>query len=275
MEKRGKDYFKGKSVIVSGAASGIGAEVAKQLAAEGARVALTDINQSGLETYRDAIKSKDANNDVDIFNIDIASRDSVIQGVEQVIQRFGGLDGLVNTAAILINIPFAEVPFETAEKVIDINLRGTMLMCRACLPHIMKKREGFIANTSSVSFFHGAPNKFLYDTTKAGIFTMSQGLKLEAEPYGISVSVCLPYIVDTPMTEDLSTLPPMAVKTIERMGKNSPGMVAHVMLEGIREQKFLLLPGREARYLWRIYRFSPGIIGWLTKSMSEVKKPSN
>jgi len=266
--KRGKDYFRGKTVIVSGAASGIGAEIAKQLAAEGARVALTDVDQAGLETQREAIKSAVSSSDIDIFNIDIASRDSVSAGIEKIAGRFGAVNGLINTAAIFLSKPFLEIPLEQAEKILDINMRGTMVMCRAALPELVKNPEGFILNTSSISFCYGAPFKFLYDCTKSGILTMSQGLKLEFEDRGITLHVCLPYIVDTPMVADLSALPPVAQKAVKMMGKNTPGMVAHEMLKAIRQNRFLILPGREAKYYWRTYRVSPGFLGWVTKKMS-------
>lgn len=272
-EKRGPDYFKGKTVVVNGAASGVGAEVARQLAREGAKLALTDVQQDLLESLRDELKGTAA--DVEILNIDISKREAVVSGVEQIIQRFGGIDGLINTAGILLTGPFAEFPYEKLEKILDVNLKGIALMNRACVPHLMKKRAGFLVITSSVSFLYGAPIKFLYDCTKAGLYAMSQGLQLELEPWGISVHVVLPFMIKTAMTEDLSNMPPLATTLAQKTGMTSPGMVAHMTLKGVRNHQFLILPGREAKYMWRTYRFSPKVLGWITKKFSGVKGPND
>lgn len=273
IRKRGKDYLKNKVVVVSGAASGIGAAVALNLASKGARLALTDVNRKGLEEV--AAKAKGKASAVEIFEIDISKRESVLAGIGEIVKKFGGIDGLVNTAGILMMGPLYETPIEKAEKILDINLKGTMLMCHTCIPHIMKKRDGFVVNTSSVSWFYGAPNKLLYDCTKAGIYTMSQGLQMELEPYGVSVGVCLPFMVDTAMTQDMSNMPPLAVKLSKFTGMTKADMVAEKMVDAIYENQFKILPGREAKSMWRTFRFSPSILGFMTKKMSAIKKPKD
>ncbi|MDD5222959.1 MAG: SDR family NAD(P)-dependent oxidoreductase [bacterium] len=273
IKKRGKDYLRNKVVVVSGAASGIGSAVALNLASRGARLALTDVNRKGLEEVAAKAKGKAA--DVETYEIDISRRDSVLAGIGEIVKKFGGIDGLINTAGILMMGPLYETPIEKAEKILDVNFKGTMLMCHACIPHIMKKRDGFVLNTSSVSWFYGAPNKLLYDSTKAGIYTMSQGLQMELEPYGISVGVCLPFMVETAMTQDMSNMPPIAVKLAKVTGMTKADMVAEKMIEAVIKNQFKILPGQEAKSMWRTFRFSPSLLGYMTKKMSAIKRPSD
>jgi 3-oxoacyl-[acyl-carrier protein] reductase len=194
--------FDGRTAIVSGAAQGIGAAYARHLASLGATVVVADIDKDGAEATAAAIASGGAS--AWSAHVDISDEQSTADLARAVIDRDGRIDILVNNAAI-----YAGLSMDAAEdidvaywrRMVDVNITGTYLMCRAVIPQMRRQRSGKIVNQSSIAAFVGAPLVLHYSVTKAAAVTMTQCLARELGEDNINVNAIAPGLIDTPATQ--------------------------------------------------------------------------
>lgn len=184
--------FEGRVAIVTGAASGIGAEVSRRLASEGATVALVDIEEAGAEAKAAAIGSS-----AFAVGCDIGDPDSVAALHKTVLERCGKIDVLVNAGAIVPFVPWSELTFEEWRRVLRVNLDGLYLMCRASSDAMRQGGYGRIVNISSNSIFAGTPNMAHYVASKGGVLTFSRALATELGGDKITVNCVCPGLTDT------------------------------------------------------------------------------
>jgi meso-butanediol dehydrogenase / (S,S)-butanediol dehydrogenase / diacetyl reductase len=192
----------GRVALVTGAAHGIGAGIAEVLAREGARVAVTDIDESGASELASRIGS-DPDQAIGLAH-DVASADSCREVVERTRETFGPIDILVNNAGISQRIPFAEIDEEAWDRMIDINVKGVYLMCRAVVEEMVARRQGRIINTASLVGKAGALPLFShYVTSKFAVVGLTQSLAAELAEHGVLVNSVCPGVVKTPLWEPL------------------------------------------------------------------------
>ena len=184
--------FKGKTAIVTGAAQGIGKAIAARLASEGARVVVADINETGAKAVARAIGSA-----AFAVRCDISDDASVAKLHKAVVKKAGGVDLLVNNAAIVPFIAWDDVDASHWRKIMDVNLTGTFLMARAS-SDIMRKNgcKGRIVNICSNSLFAGTPNMAAYVASKGGVFGFTRALATELGKYGITVNAVTPGLTE-------------------------------------------------------------------------------
>ncbi|PTR12583.1 MULTISPECIES: SDR family NAD(P)-dependent oxidoreductase [unclassified Novosphingobium] len=190
--------FLGKTVLVTGGASlnGIGYAAARRLAAEGAKVVITDID--GVEAEQRATELRVEGSEALGLMQDVTSEQQWADVVAQVVARFGGLDGLVNNAGISLLHGIEEVGLDEWNKQISINLTGTFLGCRAAIAHMRAQgRGGAIVNVSSVAGLVGMRRTSAYSATKGGVRLMTKTLALEAGLDGIRVNSVHPGVTET------------------------------------------------------------------------------
>jgi NAD(P)-dependent dehydrogenase (short-subunit alcohol dehydrogenase family) len=190
------DMLKDKVAIITGAAKGNGAGIAKAMAREGASVCLWDIAHEVEETVEGISESglKAA-----AFNVDITDSDQVNQATKAVIKQFVKVDILVNNAGIYHLVPFLKVSDELRDKCWDVNVKGTWNCTKAVLPFMIEQKSGKIVNISSVTGpLVSAPGFTPYAMSKGAISAMTKSLALEVAPYGINVNAILPGSIDTP-----------------------------------------------------------------------------
>jgi NAD(P)-dependent dehydrogenase (short-subunit alcohol dehydrogenase family) len=188
--------LRGKVALVTGAASGIGHAIAMLFSQKGARVAIADINdEAGRQTAID-LGGKEV---ACYIRADVSSDVQVRSLVEETVERFGGIDILVNNAAIVLFKRLVDTEPEEWDKVIATNLRGVYLCSRYTIPHMIRSGRGAIVNISSARAFATTPLVSSYDASKGAIVALTRSMALEYASNGIRVNCVLPGAVDTPV----------------------------------------------------------------------------
>lgn len=191
--------FQDKTVIVTGAAGGIGSAIATRFAAEGARVILTDVNAEGAETAAAAIRATGGR--ARAFAADIATPEGCQSIVADAIATEGRIDVLCNNAGINRRGPLLSLTAEDWRLSFAINLDAMFHTCQAALPHMIAAGGGAIVNTASQWGLHPAPNHIAYNVTKAAVASFTQNLARDYAPQKIRVNAVCPGEIHTPMLE--------------------------------------------------------------------------
>lgn len=188
-----KQRLKGKSVLVTAAGQGIGRASALAMAKEGAKVFATDVNMETLSTIQNA-----NHENIEIFELDVRSDDSVREGVRRAVP-----DVLFNCAGFVHNGTILEAQDEDWDFAFDLNLRSMLRTIRASLPGMLERGSGSIINMSSAcSSIIGAPNRFIYGTTKAAVLGLTKSVAIDYITQGIRCNAVCPGTVDSPSLHD-------------------------------------------------------------------------
>ncbi len=189
------------TIIVTGASRGIGADIARELAAAGYNLALVARSVEPLEKL-----AAELNNDqvtVKVWPGDISDHETAERIVKEVHEEFGSVFGLVNNAGVTQDGLFMRMSPENWKKPIDINLNGTFYFTRAVAPIMMRQREGRIINISSVIGLTGNAGQANYAASKAGIIALTKSVAKELGGRGVTANAIAPGFIATDMTEDL------------------------------------------------------------------------
>jgi NAD(P)-dependent dehydrogenase (short-subunit alcohol dehydrogenase family) len=183
----------GKRVLITGAARGLGRAFAEAAVAAGARLVLADrLEREGRET---AAALAAMGREVGFEPIDLAEPRSIDRAIAAAAGRLGGLDGLVNNAAIATGIggkSFDEIDIETWDRVMTVNVRGTWLVTRAAAPYLRRAGRGKIVNVASDTALWGAPRLLHYVASKGAVISMTRSLARELGPDGVAVNAIAP-----------------------------------------------------------------------------------
>ena len=183
--------------IVTGGASGIGLAISQRLAADGAAVAVFDLNAEAAETAAADIVA--AGGTAIAVTVDVTDRALVDQGVAETRERLGRPTILVNNAGLDGFDKFLSIPIEKWNRILEVNLTGTFQCCQAVVPEMLEVGWGRIVNISSSSAQGGQPMMTHYVAAKAGVIGFTKALALELGPKGITVNTIPPGFIDTPM----------------------------------------------------------------------------
>jgi len=194
----------GKIAIVTGAASGIGAEIARAMAAQGAKVIVADINAEGAAAHAAALRTQGLA--ADSIRADIGDEASVAGLIAFAARTYGGLDVLCNNAAdtrlsSTRDGVIEQMSTEVWDATMRINLRGTMLACKFAIPQLLVRGGGAIVNISSGAALAGADGYTAYGVSKAGIVTLTQYMATQHGKDGIRCNAIAPGLIVTPATE--------------------------------------------------------------------------
>ena len=177
--------FAGRVAVVTGGAQGIGAAIAKRLKASGAKVAIWDLDGSP--------------------RVDVADQASIDAAVKRTIAELGKIDVLVNNAGIAgPSMPVVDYPVEQWKRVIDIDLNGPFLCCRAVVPHMVKAGYGRIVNIASIAGKEGNPNAAAYAAAKGGLIAFTKALGKELAQSGVLVNCVTPAAAQTAILEQVT-----------------------------------------------------------------------
>ena len=175
------ERLKGRVALVTGGAAGIGKAIAARLAQDGARVAVADLQKA-------------ANGDLNL-QVDVSKEDQVRTMAEETVAAFGRIDILVNNAAVFSTLelrPFENIPVDEFRRVMEVNIMGVWLCCRACAPHMRKGGYGRVINLASGAPLKGVPLFLHYIASKGAVIAMTRGLARELGKDGITVNSLAP-----------------------------------------------------------------------------------
>jgi NAD(P)-dependent dehydrogenase (short-subunit alcohol dehydrogenase family) len=208
--------LRGQRILITGAARGIGAALAERLASHGARLALV-----GLEPQNMGAVAGRCGEETFVAECDVSSNEQVTRAVEAAAEALGGLDVAVANAGIATGGPLRSQDLRSWERVIEINLLGVMYTDRAALPHLERSR-GYLLNIASTAAALRAPGMTAYCAAKAGVEALSDCLRIEMQPLGVSVGVAYFLFLDTDMVNDGLREMPM----LQRAKAEMPGFLS-------------------------------------------------
>lgn len=195
------ERFEDRHIIVTGGGSGIGRATVLRLLREAGTVHTVDVDEPGLKGTADLADAEGVGERLTTAVLDISEEQAVETGVKATVERFGGLDVLVNAAGILRAAHTHECTLDMWNQVIGINLTGTFLMCRAAIPALLESKHAVIVNFSSTSAAFGHPYMSAYAASKGGIDAMTHALAVEYGNRGIRVSAVAPGSIQSGITE--------------------------------------------------------------------------
>ena len=195
--------FKGKTIIVTGAAMGLGYAAAESLASKGADLTLVDYNAEALEKAKTDLKSKYPESRFLTVTADVSVEDQVKNYVAVTVKEFGKVDGLYNNAGIEgKQASLVDYDIEVFKKVIDINLLGVYYGMKYIIPELQKNGGGRIVNVASVGGIRGVANQTAYVATKHAVAGMTKNAALEYGKYNILTNAIAPGAILTPMVAE-------------------------------------------------------------------------
>ncbi|ASK33142.1 acetoin dehydrogenase (plasmid) [Alcanivorax sp. N3-2A] len=261
--------FNDKVAVITGAGSGIGRALAQQLAAQGARLALSDINETGLNETASLLGLDEDRLITRVF--DVASRDAVYQFAEQVAQHFGAVHLVFNNAGVALGASVEDMSYEDFEWLMGINFWGVVYGTKAFLPHLRAAGEGHIVNVSSVFGLIGVPTQSAYNAAKFAVRGFTESFRQELEldggnvsctsvhPGGIKTNIARNARMGSGTEKITGSDPDKARRDFEKMFRTTPEEAARTILKGVRGNKRRVLIGSDAMAIDGMQRLLPTV----------------
>ena len=252
--------IKGKRFLITGAARGIGAAVAKRLHQQGAQVSLV-----GLEVERLNAIVEELGSGAVCFEVDVSDKEQVNHAVEKTVEMFGGLDGVIANAGMYHVSPLSDVPSSAIERTLNVNLFGVWNTLHASLPHI-KKSKGYVLTIASMAALSHGPLMGAYAASKAAVEALTDSLRIELRGEGVGVGCAYFGAIDTDLVKGGKMHPALA--KMEEMipkfiGKPAPLSEAVDVIEaGIRKHSSRIWAPRWLAAVFLLRGVTQPILEW-------------
>lgn len=269
-----------KVIVVTGAGSGIGRELALQLIAKGAIVAGADYNEQALLETKELLAQQNSDNKsrFSCHVVDISNNEQVEKAAQSVVDQHGQVDGIINNAGIIQ--PFSHVEnlaVEHMQRIFNVNWWGVVYMTQAFLPALKKSAQGRIVNISSMGGYMPFPGQVIYGASKAAVKLMTEGLMVELADTNVGVSVVYPGAVQTNITNnapDMSDKAKQAAQQDEKKVGVTAQAAAQAIIKGIEKDKSRILVGSDCKVIDKLYRLMPvktaHLMSWLMKKFAGI-----
>jgi NAD(P)-dependent dehydrogenase (short-subunit alcohol dehydrogenase family) len=259
----------GKVVVVTGAGSGMGREVALELLRRGAKVAAVDMNAASLA---ETVTLAGPGAAISTHVVNITDQAAVEALPADVAAKLGTVDGLVHCAGIIQ--PFVkldELSYEQIDRVMNVNWRGTLYLTKTFLPVLRARPEAHIVNISSMGGFLPVPGQTIYGASKAAVKLMTEGLHSELAGTKVHVTVVFPGGVATNITQNSGVAIPNLPSGGKQPKMTTAMAAAHQIIEGMVKDKFRVIVGSDAAMMDKLYRLAPGFAaGFIAKQMKAL-----
>lgn len=250
-----------KVFVVTGGGNGIGREVVLGLLQRGATVAAVDLRAEALEQ---TAALAGAGERLTLHTCDISDRAAVEALAAEVVERHGHVDGLLNVAGIIQQfVPFADLSYEEMERVINVNLWGTIHTTKAFLPSLLTRPEASVVNVSSMGGFLPVPGQTLYGASKAAVKLLTEGLYAELRTSPVAVSVVFPGAIGTEITKNSGVETPgsgkreISAEEAARRTTPAPEAARQIIEEAVEKGRYRVTVGKDATMLDRLARLAP------------------
>lgn len=248
----------GRAVYITGGSSGMGFAAGKKLAALGAHIAVFDRSAGG-----DALKQIEAarrapDQRVAAYTMNVADRDAVLAVMKRAVTKFGAPDIVIHMAGIGGAGELANMPFELFDRIMQVNVYGTRHVVEAVLPSMLARGSGKIVLVGSMGGIVPVFGYTAYGGSKFAVVGMAQCLRYELKPHGLSVACFCPGEVDTPgLAAERQNLHP-ATAALKKIGGTMPvDAVVQGLIDGIRNDEFLIIPGLKVKLTYWMHRVTP------------------
>lgn len=262
--KRGN--MSGRSAIVTGGGSGIGAALVRALVADGAHVVVADIDVDAAQAVVDSLPGAGTGSvaGARAARLNVTDAAAVAALVEEVIGEHGGLDLMFANAGITWGGDTELLTLEQWNAIIDVNIRGVVHCVHAAYPHMIARGSGSLVLTSSMGGLSPAGLLTSYAMTKHAVVGLGMSLRAEAAGHGVGVTVVCPAAVDTPIL-DKGELGGFDGRRYYLDGQGvrrplDPDALARSVLDGVSRNRALVIEPARARATWRLQRLAPGLM---------------
>ncbi|WXL27354.1 SDR family oxidoreductase [Ectopseudomonas mendocina] len=247
-------------MMITGAGSGLGREIALRWAREGWQLALSDVNEPGLvETLQ---KVREAGGDGFIQRCDVRDFSQLTALAQACEEKFGGIDIIVNNAGVASGGFFSELSLEDWDWQIGINLMGVVKGCKAFLPQLLKSK-GKIINIASMAALMQGPAMSNYNVAKAGVVALSESLLAELKMQEVNVHVVCPSFFQTNLLDSFRGPTPEMKAQVGKLLESSPisaADIADYIYQDVAKGQFMILPHEQGRMAWEIKQKNPQMI---------------
>lgn len=255
--------LQGKSVVITGAASGIGEALAHASAAKGARLLLADIDATGLERVVSALQAKGA--ECSALLTDTGNEAAIYALAEAALQRLGGADIVINNAGVGLLAPVDKLITTDAQWLMNINFWGVVHGCQAFIPQLRQRPDAMLVNISSIFAMVSVPTQSIYNASKAAVRGFSDALREELQSTGVGVLCVHPGGIKTNIANraritDVSLVADTDQEmrdNFDKLARTTPQQAAATILHAIESRKTRVLIGADAWFMDWMFRLFP------------------
>lgn len=249
-----------KRMMITGAGSGLGREIALRWAREGWQLALSDVNDAGLAETLKLVR--EAGGDGFIQRCDVRDYSQLTALAQACEEKLGGIDVLVNNAGVASGGFFEELSLEDWDWQIAINLMGVVKGCKAFLPLLLRS-QGKIVNIASMAALMQGPAMSNYNVAKAGVVALSESLLIELQGQQVSVHVVCPSFFQTNLLDSFRGPTPAMKQAVGKLLESSPisaTQIAEYIYTAIEQGQFMILPHEQGRMAWALKQQNPQLL---------------